>query len=72
MVRCRTLGPCDDGGMELTCPRCQAVVDERFYGPCGECRATLRAEVRGEARTMDEARFEPAMHVTANAVAQKE
>jgi hypothetical protein len=58
--------------MELTCPRCQAVVDERFYGPCGECRATLRAEVRGEARTMDEARFEPAMHVTANAVAQKE
>jgi len=58
--------------MQLTCPRCRQVVDERFYGPCTECRAALRAAVAGQAREVERAAFEPAMHVTPNAVALKD
>jgi len=58
--------------MELTCPRCSGVLDEQFYGPCGSCRQALRATVRGEARDVERSSFEPAMHVTPNAVALKE
>ncbi|MFL6206218.1 MAG: hypothetical protein ACJ739_12805 [Acidimicrobiales bacterium] len=56
----------------FTCPRCGSAVEERFYGPCTACRAALRASVVGERREVDAAAFEPAMHVTPNAVAVKE
>ena len=58
--------------MDLTCPRCSGVLDERFYGPCDSCRQALRATVRGEARDVERTSFEPTMHVTPNAVALKE
>ena len=53
------------------CPRCGADVAERFYGPCGACRDTLRAELVGEARAAEAQRYEPRMNVTPNAVALK-
>jgi hypothetical protein len=46
-------------------------VAERFYGPCGACRDTLRAELAGEARAAEAQRYEPRMNVTPNAVALK-
>lgn len=56
--------------MQITCPRCQASVDEDFYGPCDACRAQLRASGR-EARSVDTT-YEPKMNVTPNAVATKD
>jgi hypothetical protein len=58
--------------MTFDCPRCGTTVDEVHYGPCGPCRTDLRASVRGTKRDVDVAGFEPAMHVTPNAVAVKE
>ena len=58
--------------MEITCPRCAAGVDERYYGPCAGCRQILRAAAQRGAREVDVAAYEPAMHVTPNAVALKE
>jgi hypothetical protein len=62
----------DDTLMELVCPRCEETVRETFYGPCGTCRSSLRAGMRGEVRDTDTAGFEPKMHVTPNAVALKD
>jgi hypothetical protein len=59
-------------GAMFSCPRCGTTVDERFYGPCTDCRTDLRARLAGSARDVDAAAFEPAMHVTPNAVAVKE
>jgi hypothetical protein len=47
-------------------------VAERFYGPCGACRDTLRAELAGEARAAEAQGYEPKMNVTPNAVALKD
>jgi hypothetical protein len=58
--------------LTFECPRCQHTVDAPFYGPCPACRAELRATLGGEARAVERAAFEPAMHVTPNAVALKE
>lgn len=58
--------------IELTCPRCEAVVVERFYGPCDNCRAELRATQQKEQSDLAETEFEPKMNVTPNAVALKE
>ncbi|MEO6318841.1 MAG: hypothetical protein ABIP36_08660 [Acidimicrobiales bacterium] len=58
--------------MEITCPRCAAGVDERYYGPCAECRQALRTAAQGGPRPVEVAAYEPAMHVTPNAVALKE
>lgn len=58
--------------MQLTCPRCQAAVDSRFYGPCDSCRTELRSALGGAARAVERAAFEPSMHVTPNAVALKD
>jgi hypothetical protein len=58
--------------MPFTCPRCHASADERFYGPCPACREQLRLSLRGEARLVELGTFEPAMHVTPNAVALKD
>ncbi|MGH9275685.1 MAG: hypothetical protein ACRDZU_13640 [Acidimicrobiales bacterium] len=58
--------------MPFTCPRCHEPVDERFYGPCPTCREQLRLALGGEAREVERSAFEPAMHVTPNAVAVKD
>lgn len=56
----------------FTCPRCAAMVDERFYGPCGACRDQLRATLSGAGRDVTVAEYEPKMNVTPNAVALKD
>ncbi|MEY4607182.1 MAG: hypothetical protein RLY45_1942 [Actinomycetota bacterium] len=57
------------------CPRCGSLLDaatERFYGPCADCRAQLRAKFLGDGRTVEVAEYEPKMNVTPNAVALKD
>jgi hypothetical protein len=54
------------------CPRCHRAAEASFYGPCPSCRADLRSSLGGEARTIEREAFEPALHVTPNAVALKE
>ena len=56
----------------ISCPRCGAPAEVRWYGPCDACRDALRAAVRGEAREVAAEAYEPAMHVTPNAVALKD
>jgi len=58
--------------MQFTCPRCQESADHQFYGPCPTCREQLRAALGGTARDVERTAFEPAMHVTPNAVASKD
>ena len=64
--------PVTSDPLAFTCPRCGAEALERFYGPCPGCREELRAQVKGEARVVEAGAFEPALHVTPNAVASKE
>lgn len=55
------------------CPRCgTSIVEERFYGPCPNCRADLRAKFLGEGRDVEVAEYVPKMNVTPNAVALKD
>jgi len=56
----------------LPCLRCGAVVAMRFRGPCPTCVGELRAKYRAEGRVVGGAEYEPAMHVTPNAVALKD
>jgi len=56
----------------LPCLRCGVVVPMRFRGPCRACADELHAKFRGEARVVAGAEYEPAMHVTPNAVALKD
>jgi hypothetical protein len=56
----------------LACLRCGAVVPMAFRGPCPACAAELHEKYRGEARDVAESAYEPAMHVTPNAVALKD
>jgi hypothetical protein len=58
--------------LDLTCPRCQAPVTVRFYGPCETCRAELRVVFAGEARDVEVEEYVPKMNVTPNAVASRE
>lgn len=58
--------------LSFACPRCEAAVEHRFYGPCPACRSELRATLGTEGHAVERAAFEPAMHVTPNAVALKE
>lgn len=60
------------GVPSITCPRCQATAEVRYYGPCDSCRDALRAAIAGVARDVEAGAFEPAMHVTPNAVALKD
>lgn len=64
-------GPAPDA-RSFECPRCHAAVHARFYGPCPSCRAELRDTMGTGARVVERKAFEPAMHVTPNAVAVKE
>ncbi len=56
----------------FVCPRCHTTVAARFYGPCDNCRAHLRASMGGEAREIEVAEYVPKMNVTPNAVALKD
>jgi hypothetical protein len=58
--------------LSFACPRCAGTTEEAFYGPCLACRAELRATLGNDPRAVERAAFEPAMHVTPNAVAVKE
>ena len=58
--------------ISFACPRCAAMVDERFYGPCESCRGELRAKYLGEGRVVEVAEYEPKINVTPNAVALKD
>ncbi len=63
----------EPGTTSEKCPRCGGVLNADLYGPCANCVSELRADQRqapGE-RVHDDL-FEPAMHVTPNAVALKE
>ena len=56
----------------FACPRCQAAVDESWYGPCSACRTDLRGRIVGEAKAVEQADYVPKMNVTPNAVATKD
>jgi hypothetical protein len=58
--------------LSFTCPRCGTGTAAAYYGPCDACRDDLRSTVGAEAREVEGAAFEPRMHVTPNAVAQKD
>jgi hypothetical protein len=62
----------DADPLEIVCPRCGETVQEMYYGPCTSCRATLRAELAGEGREVEQVAYEPKMNVTPNAVALKD
>lgn len=66
------LGQLPENDLDLTCPRCQQPVVERFYGPCDSCRAELRATITNEASDVEAAEYEPKMNVVPNAIASKE
>ena len=58
--------------LAITCPRCGAAAEVRYYGPCDECRSALRANYAIEARVVELAEYEPKVNVTPNAVATKD
>ena len=58
--------------MTVTCPRCGTSGEERFYGPCSECRSYLRARMGGVAKEVEVAAYEPKMNVVPNQIATKE
>jgi hypothetical protein len=58
--------------MSFTCPRCGSAVSARYYGPCNDCRAALRAALGGDGRDVEVEAYEPKMNVTPNAVASKD
>ncbi len=58
--------------VEITCPRCQSLTTSDFYGPCGRCRAELRASLGGVGREVKVAAYEPKANVIPNQVATKE
>lgn len=58
--------------LSFACPRCQAEVEEMFYGPCRSCVVTLRAGQQLDRTERATSEYEPKMNVTPNAVATKE
>jgi hypothetical protein len=56
----------------MTCLRCGSEMSARFPGPCPSCVGELREKFRPVARDVGGAEYEPAMHVTPNAVALKD
>lgn len=63
--------PLDDP-TRFDCPRCGEDTTQVYWGPCGACRAELRATWGNEAREIQTAAYEPKMNVTPNAVATKD
>jgi len=66
------LGHLPETDLELTCPRCERVVVERFYGPCEACRSELRSSLGNDGSKVVAAEYEPKMNVVPNAIASKE
>lgn len=62
----------EEGELSFTCPRCGDDVQAITYGPCGGCRADLRARLGGEQRVVAQDDYVPKMNVTPNAVALKD
>jgi hypothetical protein len=59
--------------IDFTCPRCHLATAARFFGPCRDCVAVLRAEQGTDAGgTVTEAAYEPKMNVTPNFIATKD
>jgi hypothetical protein len=54
------------------CMRCRRAEPMRVPGLCRACREELGVRYAPRAREVDVERFEPAMHVTPNAVALKD
>ena len=67
-----SIGPLPAADLEITCPRCQAAVTQRLYGPCEACRSELRSTLSKEQSELGAAEYEPKMNVTPNAIASKE
>ena len=57
---------------ECECPRCGALAQQRFYGPCETCMVTLRATFAASTQDIEKAEYVPKMNVTPNAVALKD
>ena len=57
---------------ENVCPTCGNAVQQRFYGPCSDCRTGLRERLAAQARDIEQAEYTPKMNVTPNAVALKD
>ncbi|MCB1013579.1 MAG: hypothetical protein KDB10_00470 [Acidimicrobiales bacterium] len=57
---------------DFDCPRCGRPAAARFYGPCDDCRAQLRARLGGEQREIEDVVFETKMNVVPNHVATKD
>lgn len=66
--------PVVDGLLQFDCPRCQRVASERFYGPCGACRAEINQLLYREPAAVKTVLPppEPRMHVVPNFVATKD
>lgn len=62
----------DTAPLDFTCPRCSLPTSSRFYGPCDECRETMRATLGTAAREVEAEAYEPKMNVVPNAVATKD
>lgn len=62
----------DTAPIDFTCPRCELPTSDRFYGPCADCRSTLRALIANDARSIEAEAYEPKMNVVPNAVATKD
>jgi len=56
----------------MACLRCGTAVPMQFRGLCPGCAEELRTKFRGETREVAATAYEPAMHVTPNAVALKD
>jgi hypothetical protein len=64
--------PADFPAEPMPCLRCGELVPMQFRGPCPTCTEALREKYRSEGRVVEGAEYEPAMHVTPNAVALKD
>ena len=65
-------GPLTTEPLDFDCPRCDAPVKEKFYGPCEACVDQLRATIGLDRKAVAAEEYVPKMNVTPNAVASKE
>lgn len=70
------LGPVMDqvdfSPIDSECLRCHAHASMRVPGLCSNCREELAVKFAADVKNIEVARYEPAMHVTPNAVALKD
>lgn len=62
----------DTAPLDFTCPRCGLAASARYYGPCDDCRETLRTTLGTDKREIEDVEYVPKMNVTPNAVATKD